>query len=177
MSHPAHAKRCFSSHSPTLRPWIARHSRDAGVLRGGVLEPEPPALFLRNRRLKQTLISSAISQAEAQRVFLSQAGPRFVLDLLQAGHHPRLFASCFASETTKATRLGRPRWSCYAASYLAHTPRGEGSAVTDRTDVLHGLLPMETRRRGTGRFGKQVLGVDSGQHGRVSMPHRRIDQT
>jgi hypothetical protein len=57
------------------------------VLRGGALEPEPRASWI-IRRLKLTLIPSAIIQADAQRVFLSQAGPRFELDLLQAGHHP-----------------------------------------------------------------------------------------
>jgi hypothetical protein len=45
LSHSAEAERCFSSHSPTLRPWIAdRRLRSAmaiDVLRGGALEPEP----------------------------------------------------------------------------------------------------------------------------------------
>jgi len=43
----AEADRCFPSHSPTLRPWIARprlRCRGAPVLRGGDLEPDAPAL-------------------------------------------------------------------------------------------------------------------------------------
>ena len=39
------------------------------------------------RRQKHTLIASAIPSASAPRVFLSQAGPRFDLGLVQAEHH------------------------------------------------------------------------------------------
>ncbi len=48
MTRSAEAERCFPSHSPTLRPWIAdrrlRIARAGGVLRGGALEPEPHTL-------------------------------------------------------------------------------------------------------------------------------------
>jgi hypothetical protein len=40
-----------------------------------------------NRRLKHTLIASAYFQRRTPRVFLSQAGPRFDLDFVQAEHH------------------------------------------------------------------------------------------
>ena len=42
---------------------------------------------LENRRLKHTLIASVHFQRTALRVFLSQAGPRFDLELVQAEHH------------------------------------------------------------------------------------------
>ena len=51
------------------------------------MEPDRHAPFLENRRLKQTLIASVYFQRAALRVFLSQAGPRFDLELVQAEHH------------------------------------------------------------------------------------------
>jgi hypothetical protein len=91
LSRPLEAGRCFPCHSPTLRPWITDHSlrtlRSADVLRGGALEPEPRMHLLEKRRLKQTLIASVPFRRAAPRVFLSQAGPRFDLELVQAEHH------------------------------------------------------------------------------------------
>jgi hypothetical protein len=46
-----------------------------------------PDLRSSNRTLKPTLISSAVFYAEAPRSFLSQAGPRFDLELVQVEHH------------------------------------------------------------------------------------------
>jgi hypothetical protein len=40
-----------------------------------------------NRRLKHTLIYQRNFQRQAPRVLLSQAGPRFDLELVQAEHH------------------------------------------------------------------------------------------
>src|SRR5207245_2879607 len=92
LSRPAEAERCFLCHSPTLRPWITdrwlRMCEVVAVLRGGALEPEPHTSLLENRRLKQTLIASVYFQRATLRVFLSQAGPRFDLELVQAEHHP-----------------------------------------------------------------------------------------
>jgi hypothetical protein len=56
------------------------------VLRGGVLEPEPRSRR-KNRKLKPTLTSSDLFQRRVLRGFLSQAGPRFDLELIQAEHH------------------------------------------------------------------------------------------
>jgi hypothetical protein len=42
---------------------------------------------MENRRLKPTLIASVHFRRAALRVFLSQAGPRFDLVLVQAEHH------------------------------------------------------------------------------------------
>jgi len=44
-------------------------------------------LFFEKSRLKPTLIASAYFQHATPRVFLSQAGPRFDLELVQAEHH------------------------------------------------------------------------------------------
>jgi hypothetical protein len=83
------------------------------------------------RRLKRTHNSSDLFQCRALRVFLSQAGPRFGLALLQAEHH-LWFRHWFSpSERTKATLLGRPRLACYAASGLARMPPSEGLDVAE----------------------------------------------
>lgn len=73
----------------------------------------PDALGKRTCQSART-ISCAISSAKRRVIFLSQAGPRFVLDLLQAEHH-LWFLRCRRLQTTKATRLGRPRLAWYAA--------------------------------------------------------------
>jgi hypothetical protein len=57
------------------------------VLRGGALEPEPRTLSGKKRRLTHTLIYQRYFKRQAPRVFLSQAGPRFDLELVQAEHH------------------------------------------------------------------------------------------
>ena len=64
-----------------------RKTAAVDVLRGGALEPAPHVLLLEKGRLKQTLIASLHFQRAALRVFLSQAGPRFDLELVQAEHH------------------------------------------------------------------------------------------
>jgi hypothetical protein len=55
----------------------------------------------------------------AQRVFLSQAGPRF------DSEHFKLSIT-FGSRNKKDDPLGRPRLARYAAKKLARTPPSEG---------------------------------------------------
>jgi hypothetical protein len=82
---------CFLCHSPTLRPWID----DTGLRTScGIRRPSWRGVGARAsrrireiRRQKQTHIPSECFQGPTQRVFLSQAGPRFDLELLQAEHH------------------------------------------------------------------------------------------
>ena len=76
------------AYSSTLdrRPPVA-HSATVAVLRGGALEPEPRHVRGEKSKLKHTLIDSVLFRHDTQRVFLSQAGPRFGLALLQAEHH------------------------------------------------------------------------------------------
>jgi hypothetical protein len=59
------------------------------------------------RKLKPTHDFQRLSQAEAQRVFLSQAGPRFDLVLLQAGHH-LLIRSRFRLRNDEGDPSGSP---------------------------------------------------------------------
>ena len=99
------------------------------------------------------IIPALIQAATRGGVFLSQAGPRFVLCLLQAGHHPWLCET--VSETTRATRSGRPRCESYAARELAHAPPGEGSAVTGLARILDGAIQALRRRQREDRVGKR----------------------
>jgi len=89
----AETERCCPCHSPTLRPWIA--GRRLRVPRRG----RPAWRSFGARALhacsksagKSTRYSSSVFfNATAREVFLSQAGPRFELDLFQAEHHPSL---------------------------------------------------------------------------------------
>jgi hypothetical protein len=59
-------------------------------------------------RQKHTLLFWRNFHADAQRAFLSQAGPRFLLDLLQAGHHP-LRSPRFRLRNDEGDPVGRPR--------------------------------------------------------------------
>jgi hypothetical protein len=79
-------------------------------------------------KLKHTLILSVLFHAGARRVFLSQAGPRFDLALLQAEHHLVVRTGRAALETARATRWVALDWLGYAASGLARRPPSEGAS-------------------------------------------------
>jgi hypothetical protein len=103
------------------------------VLRGGALEPEP-RVASRNSQAKANANSQREFQADAQRVFLSQAGPRFSPSSSSSWASPFGSTFDFASETTKATLLGRPREKLLSAQLLRrrHLPRGLTRARADR---------------------------------------------
>ena len=84
---------------------------------------------LEMRRLKLTLIRHWISSTRLQRIFLSQAGPRFDLELFQAEHH-LLFDVVWPPFQQK----GRPAlvalvWLASAAKDLAQGAPSEGYDV------------------------------------------------
>ena len=76
-----------SGRRPTWRGFGARSSRG----------------WQKKGKLKQTLVFLRYFQRRAPRIFLSQAGPRFVLELLQAEHHLCFRRDLPPPETTKAT--------------------------------------------------------------------------
>jgi hypothetical protein len=91
MSRPAVAERCFPSLSPTLRPWIA--DRRTAHVRAGrrptwrSFGARSPHVFGKKAKLKHTLLFKRLFCLRTPSGFLSQAGPRFDSDLVQAGHH------------------------------------------------------------------------------------------
>lgn len=113
------------AHPSTLdhRPSAAQ-ARVVAVLRGGALEPDPRAVP-QNRSANTHSICSAID-TRTRRAFLSRAGPRSVLVLLQLSITFSRSTS-FASETTKATHPVAHERSRSAPGDLAHSTLLEGS--------------------------------------------------
>jgi hypothetical protein len=113
-------------------------------------------------------------QAGAQRVFLSQAGPRFSSGSSSSWASPFLSLADLAPTTTKATLPDRPRESWYVASSLAHRPPHEGDHITEAAPVRDELDPALRTRRGVGRCGRGGMAVGRICHG--STPKlRRLD--
>ena len=81
--------------------------RLSGVLRGGALEPEPRTLAEKSQA-KAHAYSPAQFPRHAPRVFLSQAGPRFDLELVQAEHHLWFRRWLIASENDEGDPVGSP---------------------------------------------------------------------
>jgi hypothetical protein len=78
-----------------------------GVLRGGALEPD--ASYAPGKsQAKAHAYSLAQFQRRAPRVFLSQAGPRFDLGLLQAEHHLWFRWWSIASRNDEGDPVGSP---------------------------------------------------------------------
>ena len=110
------------------------------VLRGGALEPESRARH-GNSQAKAEAKHRCSFHPPCGGVFLPQAGPRFGLVLLQAGHHLVVVTRRPPPETTKATRWVALDWLGNAASNLACRPPSEGKDMVELepgTDVLPG---------------------------------------
>jgi hypothetical protein len=105
MSCSAEAERCCSSHSPALRPWIARSRKSSVVLRGGDLEPGALAAS-EIRRQKQRLIQQRIQPARsAEGPFSLRRGLESELWFLKLGITP------FRSMGSGSKRRRRPAGS------------------------------------------------------------------
>jgi len=99
------------------------------------------------------------------RVFLSQAGPRFNLVLLQAGHHLVVpFVSRIAFRNEKGDPLGRPRLARSAARDLAQLPPSEGMDVSGPALRIE-ALPARLEPGDGRRLDDVLVGVDSSLHG------------
>jgi len=90
--------------------------------------------------------------ARARRAFLSRAGPRSDLVLLQAGHHLILVRHRSPPKTTKAT-LWVALEKLLCASDLAHLPLHEGRSVPRPARGAGRRMPDELPRDGIGRSG------------------------
>ena len=124
-------------------------------------------------RQKPELNTSIHFFLRAGGVFLPQAGPRFGLVLLQAGHH---LASCrsVTSRNDEGDPLGRPRLARNAARNLACTPSSEGMG---NIELEPGVAVRPGRdRRGWGRSGAVDRDVGQVCHEIWIMPpQRRIE--
>ena len=115
LSRPSGRRRCFPCHSLTLRPWIVdRRLRERDWSPSYVEGLWSPTLspFRKIARQIQLQIDVRIF-ARARRAFLSRAGPRSDLVLLQAGHH--LILVRHRSPPKRRRRpIGSPSRSCSA---------------------------------------------------------------
>lgn len=117
-------------------------------------------------RPKPTLNFQRFSTQRHAEAFLSQAGPRFNLILVQAEHHLHV-DSCFSPPKRRRRPLGRPHVELLCAWVsLAHPPLCEGTPTAGPATVGDGLVPVRHRGRGRGRRGKEPVGVDCHQHPR-----------
>ena len=84
---------------------------------------------LEMRRLKLTLIRQWISSTRLQRIFLSQAGPRFDLELFQAEHHLLFDVVWPPFQQKRRPALVALVWLASAAKDLAQGAPSEGYDV------------------------------------------------
>jgi hypothetical protein len=77
--------------------------RNADVLRGGALEPGACVESINAQAKAAVTWTASFTAPKRAGTFLSEAGPRILLELLQAEHHLVVRVLFLASGTTKAT--------------------------------------------------------------------------
>jgi hypothetical protein len=110
-------------------------------------------------RQKQTHIRQGISGTQQQRIFLSQAGPRFDLALVQAEHHLLVSKIVRPPDQQKGDPLGRPRLAHFAARELARAAPREGF---DRFRIR--AKQIRQSRRGSRRLDGEHVDVGFEEH-------------
>jgi hypothetical protein len=159
MSRPAVRRTMLSmplAYPSTLdhRPPIAQIRNGRRPTWRGVGARAQDALFGK-RQAKANAYCQRLFRASNAEIFLSQAGPRFDLELVQAEHHLWFRVGYRSpSETKKATQLGRPRLAQNAARGLARIPRSEGK------DVTGPALRIEAAQARRGRHGGRRFGMN-----------------
>jgi hypothetical protein len=83
LSRSAYAERCFPSHSPTLRPWIALGARPTWRSFGA----RASRSYRKKSELKHTHLFQRNFQRQRRGSFSLRRGLDFVLSLVQAEHH------------------------------------------------------------------------------------------
>ena len=111
------------------------------------------------RRRKLMLIRSVNYAGLRERVFLSQAGPRFGTRASSSWASPFGCGARSTAETTKATS-----WVALAIStmrlFSAHRLVCEGRLIAEQADGPVDRMPARRGRRGPGRFGKVWTGIE-----------------
>ena len=145
-------------HTGNRRPtW---RSFGAGVVRSSVKIPGKSTPF--------SMVGFFGTNAE---VFLSQAGPRWVLMSSQAGHHLRPMSIAGASRNDEGDPWGRPRLAWLCASSLACMPPGEGyDVVVPR--LLFGVAGAWRHHRDRRRVADWGLGIRKLQRHLLRSPRR-----
>jgi hypothetical protein len=105
---PHSCERGCSSHSPTLRPWIARSRWLTRVLRGGVLEPGSHISPVKMACVTTTCVTGPSSRGTYVRPFSLRRGLNLGSTSIQAEHH-LLVSEVVQRPKKRATHLGRPR--------------------------------------------------------------------
>src|SRR5919197_560934 len=78
-----------------------------GVLRGGALEPDSRSLSGKAHAKARAVFPTLFSAPRRRAIFLPQAGPQFVLGLLQAEHH-LWFRTLSSPSNDKGDPFGSP---------------------------------------------------------------------
>jgi hypothetical protein len=113
--------------------------------------------------LKRRLFGHSISSARLQRIFLSQAGPRFDSELFQAEHH-LLFEIVWSPSNKKGDPLWVALvWLASAARDLAQGAPSEGYDVAGAANRIR-AMPARQSMDGDSRFGEKFLGVRFEHH-------------
>ena len=121
------------------------------------MEPDPCSPT-GNSQAKADAYSPMDFQHTAAEIFLSQAGPRFDLELFQAEHH-LLFDVLWRPSNKKGDPLWVALvWLASAAKDLAQGAPSEGYDVAGPANRIRAMQARQSRH-GSGRFGKECVAV------------------
>jgi hypothetical protein len=163
MSRSAQAERCCSSHSPALRPWIARTFNRAASYVEGIWSRA--LLPLRKFAGKSSgLFSSEFSLREAQRGLSLLGGASSRNSGFSSWASLLYVVAGIWSENDEGDPLGRLRSKLDAASLLARRPPSEGWIELVPAQA-GGAIRRGRHRKGVRRFGEIGHGCLDRQHG------------
>ena len=132
------------------------------VLRGGVLEPGALVSSKNGMLTPEAFAALHVSCRSTEEPFSLGRGLMLDVGFFKLGINLS-YDRDWRPETTKATPWGRLASSCYAASFLADAPLGEGRGEGLAEPAVGGEMPV-LQRRGHGRFGA-LRNIGGSQHG------------
>jgi hypothetical protein len=127
------------------------------------LEPDPCSPVGNVHAKAGAYSTIAFPATRLQRIFLSQAGPRFDSELFQAEHH-LLFEIVWPPSNKKGDPLWVALvWLASAGRDLAQAAPSEGYDVAGAANCIR-AMPARQGPDGDGRFGENFLGVGFDHH-------------